>query len=136
MTKFLATTFSPTMVQHDRDFSAKEISLSEAQEALRGSCPVCGSPDRRDEGAGAARHCCAPFVPGFTSAVGHEVTARVLTALLGFHVPFNRANLSLDDGDTVICVIPSFRANEAREFSREEVEAAGFRCFEITVTEQ
>ena len=67
------------------------------------------------------------------SAVGHEVTAAVLSALLGCHVPFARVNVALDEGDTLWCVIPSFRATEAREFTRQEVEAAGYRCFEVLV---
>ena len=67
------------------------------------------------------------------SAVGHKITADILTALLGYEVKFNRTNLTLRPGDSVICIIPNFRASESREFSREEVEAAGYRCFHITV---
>lgn len=67
------------------------------------------------------------------SAVSHEVTAKTLSALLGREVPFNRVGLSLKAGDEVFCLIPAFRATEAREFSREEVEAAGFRAFHVVV---
>lgn len=66
---------------------------------------------------------------GFTSAVSHEVTAGVLSALVGQAVPFNRINLTLNPGDRVVCIIPNFWASEAREFTRSEVESAGYRCF-------
>lgn len=66
---------------------------------------------------------------GYTSAVSHEVTASVLSALLGEKVAFARVNLTLTHLDRVVCIIPVFRATEAREFTREEVESAGYRCF-------
>ena len=101
---FLATTFSPAMLGTRVEASVKEISLAEVKQELGNN---------------------------WESAVSHEVTAHILTALLGCEVEFNRVNLSLAAGDSVICVIPSFRASEAREFSRAEVEAAGYRCFHI-----
>lgn len=106
---YLTVTFSPAMLKSGRSAEVEEIALDEAQEILTESTKP------------------------WESAVGHEVTAQVLTALLELPVPFARVNLSLDAGDEVICVIPSFRAAEAREFTREEVAAAGFRCFLVTV---
>jgi len=70
---------------------------------------------------------------GFVSAVGHEVTAEVLSALLGRKVDFSRIPLALKAGDSLICIVPRFRAEVAREFSRDEVEAAGYRCFQVLV---
>jgi len=67
------------------------------------------------------------------SIVGHEVTAKILSVLLGREVQFNRESVSLGDGDTLFCVIPNFRAQEAREFSREEIEEAGWRTFVVQV---
>ena len=69
------------------------------------------------------------------SAVSHKVTAGVLSALLGRDIPFNRVNLTLKSGDTVFCVIPDFRASEAREFTRAEVEGAGYRVFRVDIAE-
>ena len=71
---------------------------------------------------------------GLTSVVSHEITARVLSTLLGEEVQFNRTNLSLKLGDTLYCVIPNFRAQEAREFTHEEVSEAGYRCFQIRIS--
>jgi len=39
---------------------------------------------------------------GFVSAVGHQDTADILTNLLGIHIPFNRINVSLTQGDTLV----------------------------------
>jgi len=67
------------------------------------------------------------------SAVGHEVTAKILAVLLGREVLFSRANLALKGGDEVWCVIPTLRAAEAREFSLAEVQGAGFRAWYVRV---
>mgnify|MGYP005847563657 CR=1 FL=1 len=68
------------------------------------------------------------------SAVAHEVTAQILTALLGRQVDFNRETLTLEKGDYLYAVIPNFRATESREFTKEEVSAAGFRSFLAVVS--
>lgn len=39
---------------------------------------------------------------GFTSAIGHQDTANILTSILGFYVPMNRINISLTLKDTLI----------------------------------
>ena len=104
---YLTTTFSPSMVASGI-FCGRAVSLDEAKEALG------------PEGT-------------FISAVGHEVTAGVLSALLGVRVPFARTNLALEPYDRVVVIIPRFRAEVAREFSREEVEAAGFSAYLVDI---
>lgn len=105
--RYLVTAFSPSMLKSGAGIEARvrEITLTEAVALSNGA----------------------------TSAVGHEVTAQILTALLGRQVAFNRVNLTLSAGDELVVVIPNFRANEAREFTKQEVEAAGFRCFWVEV---
>ena len=103
--KYLANTFSPLMIQ-DGKFSGIPISLSQAK-ALAADAK---------------------------SVVGHEVTAPILSALLGLPVAFNRENLAVVPGDQIICVIPKFRAEKAREFSYEEVAAAGFQAFLVEIS--
>lgn len=39
---------------------------------------------------------------GFTSAIGHADTAAVVSDILGKEVTFNRINVSLEKGDTLI----------------------------------
>ena len=102
---YLTTTFSPAMLGKGINASVREISLIDVKQNLDAI--------------------------NWESAVSHEITADILTALLGREVKFNRMNLTLGVGDNVVCVIPSFRASESREFTREEVEAAGYRCFYI-----
>lgn len=69
--------------------------------------------------------------PNLTSVVSHEVTAKVLSVLLDESVVFNRVNLALKQDDVLYCVIPNFRATKAREFTKKEVEKAGYRCFMV-----
>jgi hypothetical protein len=106
---FLTTTFSPAMVSPGLQFSGQELNLEEAKASLDAFGPL-------------------------TSAVGHEPTACVLSALLERKVEFNRVNLNLKDGDCVLAIVPNFRASETREFTFEEVSSAGFRCFEVMVS--
>jgi hypothetical protein len=120
---YLTNTFSPAMVSGENIFTGKEINIDDAIKTLS----VYGDWDVHSQtcrGINSRRQ---------QSAVSHEVTAAVLTGLLSIPVPFNRVNLDLKDGDVVIAVCPNFRASEAREFTRQEVEEAGVRCFRIEI---
>jgi len=55
------------------------------------------------------------------SIVSHETTAKILSALFHKDIEFNRANVQLQPGDKLLCIIPNFRASEAREFTPEMV---------------
>lgn len=104
---YLTNTFSPAMVAGENTFVGKKVSLNSLRETLQNET--------------------------VTSAVSHEVTAKILSALLEKPVKFARVNLALQPGDRVLCVIPNFRAQEAREFTFEEVSEAGFSAFEISI---
>ncbi len=106
MTTYLATTFTPSMLAPRTRALVREIECEEAKGLARGA----------------------------VSAVGHEVTAHILTQKLGYPVQFSRVSLTLQPGDAVVCVIPQFRAEVAREFTREEIERAPFRCFHVEVS--
>lgn len=67
------------------------------------------------------------------SAVGHEITAKILTARLGHTVAFNRVNIVLDRQDICLACIPQFRAEEAREYTDAEIDTCQFRYFRIQV---
>ena len=99
--KYLGNTFSPMMLGKGVKAEVVEVGLSEF--------PTYFSPSQ--------------------SVISHEVTAAVISVILGQPVPFNRVNLTLEAGDRLYCIVPNFRATEAREFSREEVESAGYRAF-------
>jgi len=66
-------------------------------------------------------------------AISHETTSKVFSTLLGEEINFNRVNLCLKSGDQVYCIIPSFRANEAREFTKEEIESSPIRVFYVYI---
>ena len=106
-TTFLTSGFSPLMVAKKHTFWGREISLQEAREQSKGAI----------------------------SAVSHQITAKVLSTLLGRGVRYQRINLELFHGDRIVCISLNFRAEETREFTKEEVEAAGFRCFLIDIIE-
>ena len=59
----------------------------------------------------------------FTSAVGHESTAQVLSTLLGVEVPPNRIAISLKKGDGLLVFQLLVRLEEGRVLTSEEVEA-------------
>ncbi|MFW6129746.1 MAG: STIV orfB116 family protein [Atribacterota bacterium] len=103
--KYLTTAFSPMMLERYGEAYVAEIDIVELKENAV-SCQ---------------------------SVIGHENTAKIVSLLLGFNVGFNRDNIELKSGDFVYIIIPKFRANEAREFTEEEVVNSGFRCFKVKV---
>ena len=54
---------------------------------------------------------------------------------LGYRYPFTRESVALRPGDQVVCILPNFRADVAREFTFEEVNAAGFSASLINIYE-
>ena len=59
----------------------------------------------------------------FTSAVGHESTASVLTLLTGVSTPVNRVAIKLAAGDKLIVFQLQVRLQEGQVLSAEEVFA-------------
>lgn len=105
--KYLTSTFSPKMIKEGR-FEGDPISLQKAMS----------------------------LAVNAKSFVGHEVTAKILSALLKQSVAFNRADVAAVPGDVIISITPDFRASEAREFSHDEVLQAGFVAFQIFILPQ
>jgi len=58
---------------------------------------------------------------GFESAVGHQSTAEILSALLGIEVPTNRTAIKLQSGDTLIVFQLGVRLQEGQVLSKEEM---------------
>lgn len=58
---------------------------------------------------------------GWTSAVGHQSTAEILTELTGVQVPFNRLEVKINPGD--VCVVFQLlrRPPEGVVLTREEI---------------
>jgi len=59
----------------------------------------------------------------YISAVGHESTARVMSALLGVDIPPNRVSITLGPGDRALVFQLSVRLAEGQVLSQEEVMA-------------
>jgi hypothetical protein len=70
---------------------------------------------------------------GFTSAVGHQSTAEIMSAVLGMPVPYNRAQVYLEPGDEAVCFVLRSRPPEGRVLSREEVESVGYHIVYVRV---
>ena len=58
---------------------------------------------------------------GFVSAVGHEGTAQVLSALLGIVVPPNRIAVEMRPGDEAVHLAITARLPEGRVLTAEEL---------------
>jgi hypothetical protein len=58
----------------------------------------------------------------WTSAVGHESTAQLLTKRLGINIPCNRATVSLDKKTALLVAQLMGPRKECREMSQEEIE--------------
>ena len=60
------------------------------------------------------------------SAVGHDVTAQILTELLGVTVPVNRIQFQQEVGQDALVFKLNARAPEGKVLNREEIEAIGY----------
>jgi len=69
------------------------------------------------------------------SAIGHQVTADLLSQLFGFNVPMNRVNYEQQAGDNAIVFKLRGRPEEGKILTREEVDAIGYDFGLITRTE-
>lgn len=101
---YLANTFTPMMAP-TAQFRGQPIPLAEAKALARDAASI----------------------------VSHVATAQVLTRVLGRPVSFNRATVTLAPGDQVVCIIPKFRAEQAREFTPDELSATEFKAFLIEI---
>lgn len=57
----------------------------------------------------------------FTSAVGHQGTAELLSTLLGVEIKFNRIKITMAPGDRAIVFKLNTRLPEGRVLSKEEL---------------
>ena len=62
----------------------------------------------------------------FTSAVGHESTASIMSSLLGVEVPVNRIQVKPVGGDQMLCFKLKNRAPEGVILTEREIEELGY----------
>lgn len=63
---------------------------------------------------------------GFSSAVGHEATAQIISTVLGINCPMNRIQYKQEHGDKALIFKLRGRAPEGVILTMEEVEAIGY----------
>ena len=68
-----------------------------------------------------------PGYEGFTSAVGHQSTAEVLTDLLGVEIRANRITVEPVPGDRFLCFKLNARPPEGAILDRETLEGLGYQ---------
>jgi len=63
----------------------------------------------------------------YTSAVGHQSTAQLLTNILGQEIPFNRIQIQLEPGDKMLAFLLKKRLEEGKVIKTvEELEQIGY----------
>lgn len=62
----------------------------------------------------------------FTSAIGHQATAQLLTQLLGTAIPMNRTQVFLEPGDKLLAFTLKARPPEGKVLTLEELESIGY----------
>jgi len=62
----------------------------------------------------------------FTSAVGHEATAKVLSELIGINIPYNRIAVKLKPGDMCIHFALKTRLPEGKVLTEEELKQLNY----------
>lgn len=64
--------------------------------------------------------------PGFTSAVGHEASARLLSALLGVEVTTQRIQIAMQPGDAALVLRVTKRLPEGKLLSDAEIASVPY----------
>jgi hypothetical protein len=59
---------------------------------------------------------------GWQSAIGHQGTAELLSALLATEIPMNRVSITMQTGDEAVIFRVKTRLPEGQVLSREEIE--------------
>jgi hypothetical protein len=69
----------------------------------------------------------------FVSAIGHESTAKLLTALLGVEVPYNRIQVRLQKGDRLLVFQLLTRLEEGRVLDEDELRRLPHKFYIVEV---
>jgi hypothetical protein len=99
---FVSNAFSLSMLtSFPANLIVKEVSINDVKEILK-------------------RH-------SFTSAVGHQATADVLSKLLNIQIPFNRVQIQLREGDALIVFQLMTRLEEGKVLDEQELSKLQFK---------
>jgi len=70
---------------------------------------------------------------GFTSAVGHEATSKIISTQLGIQVPTNRVSIKLSAGDMLIVYQLLTRLPEGKILSEDEMRQMPAKWYIVTL---
>ncbi len=107
---YLGNAFSLSMLNSNDDeinVSVKEVKLQEVKDVLKNNL--------------------------FTSAVGHQSTAEILTELLEIPVDMNRINVKLEKGNTLYVFQLLARLPEGKVLTADEIKTLPHKFFRVTV---
>ena len=69
---------------------------------------------------------------GFTSAIGHDATAKIISTRLGVQVPVNRVAIQLKPGDLLLVFQLLTRLPEGKVLNEEEMKQVAAKWFLVT----
>lgn len=104
---YVANAFSLSMLQTPATVSVKEISIFDVRSLLS---------TRR-----------------WTSCVGHESTAAIISQLTGISIPVNRVMVTLKPGDSMVIFQLMMRLPEGKVLSEEELRNISYKWFLVEV---
>jgi STIV B116-like len=88
--------------------------------------------DWRFEGPLPVARARAPLAGGFESVIGHEGSARFLSALLGVEIPSRRMSIRAEPEDRILVLRLKDRLPEGRLLSEEEMARFSFELALLT----
>jgi len=106
MTVYLANAFSLSMVTPPTTLSVAEASAEDVKRLL---------------------------INGFTSAIGHEATAKIISVQLGVQVPVNRVAIKLTSSDILAVYQLLTRLPEGKVLTDEEMKQVVAKWYLVTV---
>jgi len=106
MTVYLANAFSLSMITPPTTLTVVEASVEDVKNILK---------------------------DGFTSAVGHEATAQVITTQLSIPVSANRVSIQLKTGDTLVVFQLLARLPEGKILGVDEMKEIPSKWYVVTL---
>jgi len=76
------------------------------------------------------------LINGFTSAIGHDATAKIISTQLGVQVPVNRVAIQLKPGDLLLVFQLLARLPEGKILSEEEMRSVQAKWCVVSVSTQ
>jgi len=76
------------------------------------------------------------IVTQVTSAIGHQTTADVLSALLETPIPMNRVSIKLNEGDILYVFQLLTRISEGKILTAEELKILPYKFYKIQIMEE